>query len=415
MLLEPSSDFMHAPHLPPLERKRVLFVDDENSVLNGLRRLLAPLRKEWDMVFVDSGKAALAAIDAQAFDVVVSDMRMPEMNGAELLARVQRDHPGTVRIILSGYCDRQMVMLTIGTTHQFLNKPCCPELLQTTIRRACALRDLLASEKVARVASQMRSLPSLPWLYQELRREAQSPNSTMETIGNIIERDLGMTAKILQLVNSAFFGLPRHVSSAGQAAAFLGLETICSMVLSVGIFSEYDAQKSRELDKIWQHSLNVGAHARSIAEAQKCTRKNVDYAFLAGILHDLGDLVIAANLPDEHRRAAAIAAAKKIPLWQAEQEVLGASHAEVGAYLLGLWGMPDALIEAVAFHHRPQACAERAFSPLSAVYIANLIEKYGSESGSIDERADAYLAELGCSDRLPAWIELCEQASAKDD
>ena len=219
--------------------KTLLFVDDESKVLQGLQRQLRSMRHEWDMHFADTGGKALDFMASNRVDVLVSDMMMPEMDGAELLTEVSKRHPNTVRIILSGHADREAVLRLVGPAHQCLSKPCDAEELRTAVGRAFALRDLLSNEQLKQLATRIECLPTLPALYQQLTEELRKENSSMERIGEIISRDIGMTTKILQLVNSAFFGLSQSISSPAEAVMYLGLSTVRSLVLSIQVFSQF--------------------------------------------------------------------------------------------------------------------------------------------------------------------------------
>src|SRR5216683_1384998 len=228
-------------------KKRILFVDDEVNVLQGLRRMLNPMRHEWEMVFVESGQEALALLAQAPCDVIVSDMRMPGsdmrmpgMDGTQLLTQVMERFPLTVRIILSGYADSAMILKAVGPVHQYLAKPCDAATLQLTIARACALRSLLADPTLQGLVAGMQTLPSLPTLYLEVLEAVQDPQGSLERVGDIMSRDISMTAKMLQLVNSAFFGLRRHVSNPGEAVKLLGLDTIKALILSMQVFSRFD-------------------------------------------------------------------------------------------------------------------------------------------------------------------------------
>ncbi|MFQ5706186.1 MAG: HDOD domain-containing protein [bacterium] len=395
-------------------KKRLLFVDDTENVLQGLRRMLRSKRHEWDMEFAASGEEALAILSERPADVIVADMRMPGMDGAELLSTVMERHPQTIRIVLSGQSDKEMIMKSIGPTHQYLSKPCNADELKNIIERALALRDLLTDEKLKGLVAQIRYLPSLPTLYLELMQELQSANVTMKRVGEIISKDVGMTAKILQLVNSAFFGLRENISSPIHAAKLLGPEIIKALVLSVQVFSKFDQFKIKclPLAKLLNHSLSVAAFARRIAILETQSEKIIDHAIMAGLLHDTGKLVLAENLPDEYGEAVMFARQQGIGMWQAEQEIIGATHAEIGAYLLGLWGLPDNIVEALAYHHRPQHCLGMNFSPLTAVHVANVLEHAFCDTKVLAAEPDReYLQKLGLADRLQLWQENCRQAS----
>jgi HD-like signal output (HDOD) protein len=393
-------------------KKRILFVDDEPNVLGGLQRMLRSMRHEWEMAFAAGGKEALDVLARESFDVVVTDMRMPGMDGADLLAKVMSRYPKTVRIILSGHSDREVIMKSIGPAQQYLSKPCDAEILKSTVVRACALRDLLANETLKGLASQMHSLPSLPSLYVELMTELQSPDSSITRVGEIISQDVGMTAKILQLVNPTFFGVRDHISSPAEAARLLGLDTIRALVLSVHVFSELDQIRVPGFspDALWPHSFGVGNISQRISRTENQEHRVADESLMAGLLHDSGKLVLASNVPDQYAQALTLARSKNVPELKAEQEIFGTTHAEVGGYLLGLWGLPDSIVGAVAFHHCPSKWLGQVFSPLTAVHVANVLERELRDSGAdvgmpvIDYN---YLSKLGLADRPPAWRDLC--------
>jgi len=397
---------------------RVLFVDDEPNVLQGLRRMLRRMRDEWDMDFVDSGQKGLDLVEQRPFDVVVSDMRMPGMDGAEFLTKVMERYPQMVRIVLSGQWDRETTMRCARSAHQYLTKPCDTEALKASLARASGLRGLLDNEALKGAITRMDSLPSMPELYRQIQDEVASPGASLQKVGEIISKDVGMTAKILQLVNSAFFGFTSHVSSPDQAASLLGLEVITGLVLSVHIFSEYEDKglSGFSLDELWRHSMATGAFARKIAKAQGLEQGVAEDAFMAGVLHDTGRLVLATNSSERYGEAGAVAQVRDIPLWEAEQEVLGTTHAEVGAYLLGLWGLPDAIVEALAYHHCPDRCAGREFSPLTAVHVGNALEhsaRSGGAEAAVTHLNTAYLNALGIADQLGSWAALCRDAVAE--
>jgi HD-like signal output (HDOD) protein len=388
--------------------KRILFVDDETSVLQGLKRMLRPMRHEWDMEFVDSGAKALERMAQAPFDVVVSDMMMPGMNGAELLAEVMKRHPQTVRLILSGHADKNLILKCVGSTHQYLAKPCDPDTLKATLLRAASLENSLHSQRLKQLVLQMNSLSSIPSLYSEIVDALHDPDVALEDVGAIIATDMAMSAKILKLVNSAFFGLRRQISSVPEAVTFIGLDTIKSLVLSINAFAQFDKVTFKKFspEALWSHSLDTASAAKEIAQIEHTDRKIVDEAFISGLLHDTGKLVLAANYPDQYCQALELAQADHLELHTAEEHVFGADHAGVSGYLLGLWGLSVPVVEAIALHHCPETTTNQAFSPLTAVHAANaLVQERGSAEGvatTILVNAD-YLPQLGLANRLSAW------------
>ena len=364
--------------------KRILFVDDEPNILAGLKRMLRPMRSEWDMTFAGSGQEALAIMEKQPVDIIVTDMRMPGMDGAAVLNEVMNRYPSTVRFILSGQSDKETILRSVGPAHQFIAKPCEAETLKATVDRASGLRDLLSNDNLTQLVSQMPSLPPRPELYTRLMEELQSPDCSVGAVGRIIESDVGMTAQILHWANSAFFGVRQNVSNPVQATSLLGLDTIRALVLMVGAFAHASESKLPPLfsfEVFCQHSMAVGAYAQAISKSQGVDDKEVNNAFTGGILHDAGRLVLAVNAPADYREVLRRIQEEHVPITQAEQDAFGCTHAAVGAYLLGLWGIPDSVVESVAFHHRPSDCLANAFGPLTAVHVANCLEYEGRPGG----------------------------------
>jgi HD-like signal output (HDOD) protein/CheY-like chemotaxis protein len=388
--------------------KRILFVDDESNVLDGLRRSLRSMRKEWHMEFANGGREALLAVQKQSFDVVVSDMRMPEMDGADLLARIMKECPDAIRLVLSGHADPAAIMKSVGVTHQYLSKPCDTDVLRKAIDRACTLKALIESAPVREIVSKLGALPTIPSVYQELVACLQSERSTAANVAAIIGRDVGMTARILQLVNSAFFGLARSVTTLERAVAYLGLDTIGSLVLAQGVFQQYDGLESAvfDADAFMSTSLRTAAVAKAIAEHEKLDKTSVDQAFLAGMLHNVGELVLAVQLPEQYSQYAKQGGTEGPDSERLGLEIFGTSHAHVGAYLLGLWGLPNPIVEGVAYHDNPNECAETGLGLFGIVHIASRAVRHASIESFTDPslgiRLD-YFSRAGAADRLPAW------------
>ncbi|HDL18228.1 MAG TPA: HDOD domain-containing protein [Bacteroidetes bacterium] len=398
---------------------KILFVDDEPNILGGLRRMLRNMRHEWQMKFVGSGQEALQALQEEPFDVIVSDMRMPGMNGAELLIEVMNRYPRMIRIILSGYTDQDLILKAVRPAHQYLSKPSNADKIINTIKRAGNLRNLLKNENLLKIVAQVDTLPSLPDLYWEILHELRSENSSLQKIEKIISRDVGMTAKILQLVNSAFFGLPRHISIPAQAVSLLGIDIIKTLVLSVQIFSESDGGEIAgfSLKEIIDHSFYTAKMAKEIARAETGNNMVIDDAYMAGVLHDAGKMILCHNFPQQYAEVLALTKRKEIPEFMAEKEIFGTSHSKVGAYLMGLWGMSDAVVEDIAYHHNPAAAPDREFSSLTALYVANIFEKNlnGSHDSSKNSMDYNYLTGMGMENHVDDWQELCRKVKNRSN
>lgn len=393
-------------------KRRILFVDDDPNLLEGLKRMLRPMRHEWDMEFVTNGAEALACLENTPRDIVVSDVRMPGMNGVDLLNIIKDRYPQTVRFLLSGQADRDITMKAIGPTHQYLAKPCDAHILKSSIDRACALGDLLQDSAIKQLVSQIDSMPSLPSLYLKLEEEVASPDSSIERVAAIVSQDIGMTAKILKIVNSAFLGVPRVIADPVQAVMFLGLETLKTLVLTFSIFQQFTRTiyTGFDVDRFWRHSLATGEQARKIVLLEQAAPSVVEASLAGGLLHDVGMLLLLTSFPERYQEVLRKYATERCTLLEAEEQIFGATHAEIGAYLLGLWGIPTSIIEAVAFHHRPAASLANALTPLIAVHAANglVAEK---DPQSLEREAPPflnvqYLAELNLAEHIPGWREL---------
>jgi putative nucleotidyltransferase with HDIG domain len=390
---------------------RILIVDDEQRVLDGLQRMLRPMRGAWEVTTACGGVPALAHLDQHRVDVVVSDMRMPGMDGAVLLNEVRTRQPHAVRIILSGQSEQEAVMRSIGPAHRYLSKPCEPELFFSTVRRAVALRARLSEPSLVSLVTSLRTLPTPSRTYQDLVTELGRSGGSLLRAGEIIGGDVGLTAKLLQVVNSAFFGLARNLVSPAEAANLLGVETLRALVLALGLFdtASVGSDYAELCERLRHHAINVSNLARAIARAEQQPPAVCDLARSAGLLHDCGILVLSANLGGRYQEVLRSASAHRVPLHQAEQAVLGATHAQVGAYLLALWGLPDQLVEVIAYHHQPEHEKIPHFTALSAVHAADiLIGKEVGECGFSEHHPfePAYFAAMGLADGLKRWREL---------
>ncbi|MGA2840126.1 MAG: response regulator [Steroidobacteraceae bacterium] len=390
---------------------RILFVDDEIEVMQAMRRSVREMRNEWNMEFALSGVAALEELARTPTDVIVSDMRMPGMDGWELLAEVKKLYPQTVRLVLSGSADAGSIMRAVGTAHQYLAKPCESAALKEAISKTYRLRQLLSSDRLAHLVGCVDMLPSAPKAFLDISACLRRPTATIADAAKIIGRDVAMTANVIKLVNSAFFGTRQPIGTADRAVAYLGLDTIGALVLGHGVFKSgvTTDMEGFSLEELWQHSLDVAAAARTVALYEKLPRAHAEQAFLAGMLHDVGKVVYAT------RRARATDS----PNLSGEEAFaqMEAHHAEVGAYLLGLWGFPTSIVEAVAFHHSPTQTAADGLSLTRLVHIADRLvhQRQGQSPDSSHPELEAELLEkLALVDHWPAWLaELDSLASGR--
>mgnify|MGYP005840850507 CR=1 FL=1 len=395
--------------------RRILFVDDEPKLLEGFRRMLRGLRHEWQAEFVPSGREALAVMNHAPCDVLVTDMRMPGMDGAELLQHVMHRWPGTIRLVLSGQCDRETVLRAVGRAHQFLTKPCDSEAIKAAANRTCALRDQVADPWQRQTASRVQGIASSADAFVELARELAADAPSLERIGRIVEKDVSVCAKLLQLVSSSFFGPPQKVVRAAQAAELLGVELLKSLMFSARVFRTRsgDSPSGRLVEGLRAHSLQVARNASRIAWAETAQAPAASEAYTAGLLHDVGLILLAeSDGAAPPRFSIPQGAASHAPAESLADP--GQTHAALGGYLLGLWGLSETLVGASLFHHAPGHSRETAFSPLAAVHFAEAAAAGCGDLGRLAASLDMeYLGRIGCADRLEAWHALCQQPATE--
>jgi HD-like signal output (HDOD) protein len=389
--------------------KSVLFADDDPKLLAGLRRMLRGLRSGWRLEFVADGPQALERLAAAPFDVVVADMRMPGMDGCELLEEVRVRSPRTVRIVLSGQCDREVLLKAVRPAHQFLMKPCDSDTLQGTIVRACQLQNRVPDEHLRQGVLQIISLPMIPAVYEALCVEVDSAEATIERIAGLISQDIGAAVKVLQLVSSGFFGPPQKVLSPQRAVTLLGLETMQALAHLPDVFRPAQGEGlAAECRALARHSLEVARIARIIAKKETNNEETAVQAYVAGLMHDVGDLIFLENLWKPTIPAESFLQEIAEGTWDNEPRRRTTPHTILGGYLLGLWGLPDVVIDSAVFHHDPNLSADTAFTPLTAVHVADVLARQQTVSEyPCEKQLDAdYLERIGCARRVGFWEQL---------
>ena len=394
--------------------KRIIFVDDETRILFGLRRTFRSMRNEWEMLFVKSGQEALDSLSNNNFDIIVSDIDMPGMNGIELLKEVARLYPKMTRIVLSGRNEKECILRSENFIHQYISKPCDTETLKYVFKRTFMLHDLLVNDKFETLLSKMQSLPSLPSRYNDILKNCESPHISLNEIGELISQDISLSAKVLQVSNTVCYSLRQRITNPIQATVQLGLEIVKNLVLLNHVLSQFDLKKMQDLsiNDLWNHSVTVATYARDIIKAENICEDVEDLAYGAGLLHDVGKLIIATNFPDEYISAQTLAIKNRITISQAEKEIFKTTHATVAGYLLGLWGLPDTIINTVIFHHDPAKNISKNRDVVTAVHVADYFEHELHPMKRIEttQRIDsAYLAELNLTERLSSWKDICTE------
>lgn len=391
--------------------RRILIVDQDAARAAALATAMGGAGGEWEIDVVATGRQALEHLAAGPVDLVVADLHGPGTGGVALLAAMADRHPDAIRFA-RGTEGREPHVRAAASVQQYVADGGDPEGILRQVRRAFLLRETLGSPAVTSIAGRLTTVPTLPALYTAVSTELERQNPSGRRIGEIVSGDPAMATKLLQMVNSPFFGLAMRVSDPVHAVQLLGLVTVRSLVLATHVFEAFrrPTRGLVDVERLWRHAATVGALAGGLAEAEGAPREVIEDARTAGLLHDIGKLLLVATLPVAYTRLAARARAERRPAFELELEELGVTHAEIGAYLLGLWGLPDPIVDAVAWHHHPPEAAA-GVSPLSFVVGANILEAVGRTIGParrpepIVEELSGRLAPLGVEDRAQPWLD----------
>jgi HD-like signal output (HDOD) protein/ActR/RegA family two-component response regulator len=383
-----------------MDRRRILFVDDEPHLLAGLRRMLRSRGSTWDMRFAEGGEQALALMAEEPFDAVVSDMRMPGMDGGQLLALVRERYPRTVRIILSGHADQATIISAVGPTQQYLAKPCAVDVLVEVLERVLSVRDLIVDDIVADLLGGVESLPKPPQVYSEMLAVSTRADCSLDDVVAVIERDLATSAEVLRLVNSAFFGLPSEVTTITRAVSLLGLETIQALAVAGAVFAAGGPPPPGvDVKALSERGMRVGQLARKVASAEGWNRMAAGDVFFAGMLHQVGLPILVGARP---RQWAAVQPVGVVDLDAArdlERETFGCTITQASAYLLGLWGFNGSVVEAIAA--QPADPADPGVTP-AALLLSFARRAVDIPGGEQPFSGSGYLT----GDRLIRWQEI---------
>jgi len=388
--------------------KQICFAGFGDRELAVLQPSLEAAAGAWDCVFSPDAASTLAALAQAPFDVLVANLGAGGIHDGEFLQQAAIQYPRTLRFVLGDVGDRELMVHCMGSAYQFISRPWKPQDLVSILERSLALDAWLSNDKLRSFVPRLGKLPGLPATYFEVIKKAESPNASVESISDVIARDPALTARLLQMVNSPACGLAEKITSPADAVSMLGIETVKSLVLCLQLFTQAAPAEgaSLSLDQLWRHSFNVAKLAARVVLRCIGSERMASDAYTAGLLHNIGQIVLATNLSREYSLVVETARSIKCPLQEAEMKLLGVTRHQVGAYLLGLWGMPLPLLESTALHETPALTKTVEFSVLTAVHVANVLasEQTGRIEGLPAPKLDAeYLATLELPCKPDAW------------
>lgn len=396
--------------------KNILFVDDDENVISGLRRQLRPYRDQWQVFFAYSGPEALKLMRQQSIDLIVTDMMMPDMRGDELLQQVSKDYPSIVRMILSGYADEEALKSGLEVAHQYLSKPCSSEMIREAISQVFKIQPCVNNPKIAESLGDVAHLPSLPKIYHELDAAIANESTTIPQLAEIFSRDMVLSSKLLQLVNSPFFGLYRTVSSITEAINMIGIKKLVNLLITVHIknaFPVSDPNLLLTMELLWLDSMKVSELARLISISENQLGDRPDQAYLGGLLHNMGLLIFLSRSGSKFSSLMHQVTVTDTPIDQLETEIFGCSRSEAAAYILSLWKIPSRIIESILLQYNPIETGYDGINALTAVHVAAALLKPSVMDGherlfeiNLDNN---YLQRINKLNRVPHWQILADK------
>ncbi len=394
---------------------RVLFIGSDPHWFQQAEHDVYCLQPNWLCQRAADSAEARVMVASTAFDALVLDSRVSDK--ADLLGRLGDSAGRMICLVCCNLLDRSAVAQWNRPGIMPVSEASDAATMVANLIRADRLRSWMADPTIKSLIPRIHKLPAAPKLHTQVTEELQSPNGSMLVVARVISQDPVMSAKILQVANSAFFGQPSEIVDTAEAAMVLGAERIRALILLAGVFSQYDGTKCPGFlpEPIWNHSVQVAMYARAIAFAETKDARMAEAAFTAGLLHDIGKLILAANLPEMYATALRLRASRKISDREAELGVFGISHAELGACLLASWGLPLPILEAIAWHHEPEKSPNRGYSLLAAVHVANAFAQEGGPEKGRDVIKVGFLLKTGLGDCRNRWREFCGLATRPEE
>ncbi len=374
---------MWCPPMPSLwaarlmeDGMRVLFVDDEQRILSGIRNALIFAPGEWDADYALSAEESFEKMAGEPYDVIVTDMKMPGLTGADVLEHVKAVQPESIRIVLSGEIDPRLAERALPLAHKLIAKPCDPDRLVETIHTVYERRSAFPAGPLRDVLGGLDDLPTQPALFTEIQAAVREGEGAA-VVARLIESDLTAAASVVKLANSAFFGFDTPTRTIREAVVRLGSATVAGIVLNTEIAQLAPPEVAEMVEAVSEHGVQAAA------ELHRELGREIEQAALAGLVHDIGALVLITQFPDVYRSIdAPVDETEEI-----ERQAFGVSHTEVGAHVLEMWNIDPVIVETVRHHHDPSEAtgdARRIIDVLSAFEAeqATLPASTGADSAS---------------------------------
>jgi HD-like signal output (HDOD) protein len=361
----------------------------------------------------DAADALLEHLSRHACHVAIVADDLPDSGCAAVLRRVQTRYPEVIRVVLTD-ADGIDVFRRVPYAHQFFKRSAPASALCGALLQCVELRDLLVRPELRALVSSSNALPAAPKLYAELIDLLADPRCSMLKVVSVLERDVGMSTRLMQLVSSAFFGMKTQITSLGACVGYLGLDAIRSLVLSAEISQLYPGSvPGLTAERVHSRALSTSRLARRLAGSMA----DPGHAFIAGLLHGVGQLVLASRAPVEFGEALEACSTRGLTQTEAELERLGATSAQVGAYLLALWGQPLEVVRAIAYQDLPEICDSERPGLATVIYLSKRLSNdadvpLGPATTSVAALNEAFLTNVGALERLVTFRETARRLAS---
>lgn len=349
--------------------KKILIVDDDINIRSSLSD--AFLDTDYEIITRENGLAALEFLKSATVDLVISDMRMPEIDGYELLSKIKEKYPKVIRIIMVDSAEEASVFKVIlqNTAKFCILKPWNNEKVLEYIGQIFETEEILNSNDLLHLINNIEKLPTIDSSYQKILHMIERDADT-GAISAEIEKDFAISTKLLQLANSAYYGL--RTGSVKHATVYLGLQNLKSLIYSTSIlntFNSASAQDQQKVNDLWSHAILTSKLLHYIYEVFMI-KKLPEAAYSAGLLHNIGTLILINNRIEDYTTVINKARIKSLDLLDVEREAFHVTHQEAGGYLASWWKLPFPIVEAALYHHRPLDAGVLNKEVIAAVHLA---------------------------------------------
>lgn len=390
------------------EMTNVLFVLKDRSQGNLYSENIPAIDSSWSVNIADNTKDAVDFVRGNDIDVIICDDEVADSKGLDVISSCSHERPGVLSFLRKSNSPTKEESIALSEKKVFV----LPENLEeegiySHISRRVLLKSLSENLNLLSVIRKMKKMPTIPQLYHQITRELRKEDGSIEFVAGLISKEPSMATRILKAVNSPAYVLGYEITEVVHALLFLGKEATQAQILADSVFNSYPNQSvaGLNLQEVWKHSINVSAIARRISMSIDSNKKSAEIACTAGVVHDLGKVLMATNLPDHYQQAVNYAKEERVPLVQAEEKVFGTNHAQVAASLMGLWSIPFRILNSVAYHHNPTGTMKKPPTSAMALYIADGFENAKSKNvlgQNIDENI---IEDWGFTDQFEDWAE----------